>query len=290
MPWQPLIFISVLVIIIGQSLSKKLVDTLHPYQILVYQYFASIITIFLYHSYIYPDEKIVLSASPFLIIGILYAIGVSAYYRAVKYSLSKSALAYSFSDLITILLAVIFLGELALLNPFTLKGRKILIGLILAGISIWLIKWKIKRGKKEGTDKDWFRWISIAVLVMGFAVFLAKHFVAKTNPLEGLFFQYLSSFGAIAVFTFKEKKKVILERRQILLCLLVGIFFSTSLATFYLALSKAPITLVMPTWVASQLLLIVGVGLIVFKEKEQMSKREWVGLLTGFVAVLLLTL
>jgi len=157
--WHILILGHVFSMVIGQYIGKVFVHKIHPYQILFYQYLASITIVSFYIAFLKPQAGFFDVPLWLIVIGFMYAIGVSAVYHAKKQSLSKTGLMSKGANLIAILLAVIFLGELQLLSMTTINGAMKLSGLVLMIIAIILFyQKKTHKGSEESFDyKIWVK-------------------------------------------------------------------------------------------------------------------------------------
>lgn len=136
--WLLLVFAHVIAMSAGQYIGKVFVHKVHPYQILFYQYLASVITISVYIYFLKPESGFFDIPLWFVIIGFMYAFGITAYYNAKKQSLSKSKIVGTSASALAIVLAIIFLGEYQLLSPETEGGIKKLIGIVLSVIALLL--------------------------------------------------------------------------------------------------------------------------------------------------------
>mgnify|MGYP001309686558 CR=1 FL=1 len=74
--WHLLILGYVISMPTGQYIGKIFVHKIHPYQILFYQYIASIITISIYIKLLRPESSFFDIPLWFIVIGFMYAFGI----------------------------------------------------------------------------------------------------------------------------------------------------------------------------------------------------------------------
>ncbi len=286
--WHLLILGHVAAMSIGQYFGKIFVHKIHPYQILFYQYIASIATISIYLAVLKPDAKFGDATFWFLGIGFMYAFGISATYHSKKQSLSKTTVTKKMSDLIPIFLAILFLGEHQILSTSTPGGIKKIIGLILAITATLLF---YQKNTHRGSEKSfnylkWIKWITIAIVVQGFAKFIVKFAVDHNEPLQVLQLQYIGSFITITLLALFSKKNLTIGWKNSIGSLGIGILISTSLAALYTALSLSTATQVFSLVSIGTLVVISSIGIFVFKEK--FTKKMILPFILALIAIYLL--
>lgn len=271
---------------VGIFLMKKLLNALHPIQILFYQYLCSLVVItlvgFCQTGGTFFDVKDFWLA----FLGIFFAMGVFMVSKAFKINLSRSIVINQFSNQISILLSVIFLGKLALLDVRTTKGLLSMIGMVMTIPSVILMR-GIGKGKVR---RDWLVWILLSIVLIGTGMFLAKVFISKREPIEVLFFQYIGSFISVLFAFLPFKRSLCFESKKILLSLLTGFFLSLGMLLLYKAYEVSSLIYVNSFRSVGITLLCIIIGLVIFNEKRALNKKSLLGMFTGFVAILFVVL
>ena len=286
--WHLLILGSVFTMVAGQFIGKIFVNKLHPYQILFYQYIASISLISFYIYIMKQSDAFFDIPIWFIIIGFMYAVGITSKYHALKQSLSKSSVMSNFTSFIPIILAILFLGEYKILFISDTEGIKKIAGLILAAIALYFFyqKKSHKGSEKSFNFKIWIKWITIHVLIIGLASFIVKFAVNLHEPLSILRLQYIGSFLLIIILAFYSKTNIKIGWKNIAGSMLIGIFISTSLAMLYTALSIASATQVFSISTISTTLALTILGVLFFKEK--LTRKMFLPFIISIVAIYLL--
>src|SRR3989338_6770513 len=137
MGWQILFVINLVSASVREYLNKQIADRLNP--VVAFFHLALYFGVWLLISFLvfyhrWPRLDITIIST-----GVLFLVAFIAYLKAVKYSLSQSILFQSYSILVTVLLAVVFLGEAGYLDITTSLGQKVIGGGVLAIMSLWLM-------------------------------------------------------------------------------------------------------------------------------------------------------
>jgi drug/metabolite transporter (DMT)-like permease len=286
--WHLLIAGYVVLVATAQYLGKIFVHKIHPYQILFYQYISSLITISTYIALLKPES--IFSDVPlwFIGIGFLYGIGISSNYHAKKQSLSKTRILANATYIIAIILAIIFLGEYKLLSFDSWGGIKILVGIALTIVAlIFFYQKNNHQGSEESFDyKIWIKWISVYILVVGFARFIVKYAVNFNEPLLVAEFQYIGSFIIILILCITTHKNLRIGWKNMWGSLLIGVVRSSAMAAIYTALSMSTATQVFSIAPVASTIIVVLLGVFAFKEK--ITKRMILPFILGLIAIYLL--
>lgn len=286
--WHLLVLLHTILMTIGLYLSKIFVHRIHPYQILFYQYVASVITISLYVHTLKPEAKFGDISWWFLGIGVLFAFGISASYHAKKQSLSKTITAKKLDNFLAILLAILFLGEWHLLSLAHIDGVKRIIGLICSLVAVMLLyNKKVHTGSEKTFNfKIWIKWISAVIIIQGLAKFIATFAVNLNEPLQVLQLQYIGSLLAITFLCWYTDKKLSVGTKNVLGALAIGVLISSSLATLYSALATSSATQVFAITSLLTVITATAIGMLFFKEK--ITKKLILPYLIMFIAIYLL--
>jgi len=129
-------------------------------------------------------------------------------------------------------------------------------------------------------------WITLNILIMGFAKFVVKYAVNGNEPLLVLRLQYIGSFTVIALLCLITKKTIFIGWKRILGTLIIGIFISTAMASLYTALSLSSATQVFSITTVCMVVVMTLMGAIFFKEK--ITKRLILPFVLGILAIYLL--
>jgi len=287
--WHILILANIVLMTTGIYLGKFLIHRIHAYQILFYQYIASLCTISLYILILRPESRFTDVPIWFVLIGFMYAIGISSSYRAKKQSLSKTSVLSNAENIIAIGLAVVFLGEFQILSFTTTDGIMRSAGLALTALTVYLLysKKTHKSAEKSFNFNIWAKWLAIAVLVLGVAKFIVKYAVDLHQPLLVLRLQYIGSFLVIAALMFYTKKSFNIGWKNAIICFIIGIFVSSGLASLYTSLSLSSATQVFPIATVARIMFVTLIGVFVFNEK--FTKKLYLPFGLGIIAIYFLS-
>jgi len=265
-------------------LTKILLKELNPLQVLFFQYIGSFFNVLLLGLIRNNEVFFDIGNSWLTFLGILFAIGVFATHKAIKINLSRTFVVNQFTGLVSILLSAVFLSEYLLFDPRTLRGILLLLTFPLSFISIVLMK-----GFGKGrVSNSWVFWCIVFSLFIGIAMFLVKVFVADISTLEVLLFQYIGSFLIVSLIGFLTKVNLRIGRKLVLKSLLLGVLMSTSLTFLYKSYSLAPLAYVQLVQKLGTTIIGVVLGLIVFKESKSLNKKSIIGMLIGFLSLMLI--
>ncbi|MCK5332465.1 EamA family transporter [Candidatus Parcubacteria bacterium] len=286
--WHLLITGSVFTMVTGQFIGKIFINKLHPYQILFYQYIASISLVSIYIYFLKQSDAFFDIPIWFIVIGFMYAIGITSKYHAQKQSLSKTSIMANFTSFIPIILSILFLSEYKIFYIEGLEGIKKVTGLTLTAVALYFFyKKKSHHGSEESFNfKIWIKWISIHVLIIGLASFIVKYAVNLHEPLSILRLQYLGSFIFIILICLYSKTNLRIGWKNIVGSMFIGFFISSSLAMLYTSLSIASATQVFSISTISTTVALTIIGILFFKEK--LTKKMLLPFIISIVAIYLL--
>src|SRR3990170_574191 len=129
MSWEILLFINLISATIREALSKKIADKMSfsvgLFYIMVFSQVLLYLAFFITHGSL-PRFDLNVSA-----IGVIFVIAFSAYFAAIKISLSQSILFQSYSILVTVILTAIYLGEAKYFDLSTPTGIKVISGTLM---------------------------------------------------------------------------------------------------------------------------------------------------------------
>lgn len=219
-------------------------------------------------------------------IGFLVSFGAYCQWRAIDLSMSRTALFFPLGSVLTIVLAGIFLQELAKWNPM-LTG-----GMALSFFAIFLFlkssKTKKKNNQKEKSFKQWLFFASVMIIILGTAVFMRK--VLDYIPLlQWLTYWYTGAFlGSLPLLYLEKQNPFKFPGKLIFLVPLVSLAILGHLATQFWAIDLTLISRVESFRVVGIIFLPVLIGWFIFKERKGLSKREGLAFLIGTAGALLI--
>ncbi len=259
---------------------------------LVYQYEQR-------HSISFPQNGLLIAA-----IASVNATAAWLYLRAVKINLTRATLLTPVITVISLLLAVIFLGEWRLLNPTELPGACRLVGIIL-GIAA-LGCFSINRNNDKITQKSNETSATInaagAVFLWGVTNFLLKYFALKAIPTD----QFLTAWypgawlASLLIFTATGRlrfpttpsKKLSAPSprlRHLILIGMLGCLTIANLGVTYYALTLAPAVIVLSIHDLIQMGGGTLIGILLYSERQHFRRQDSWGIISGIGATMLFT-
>ncbi|MEK7531876.1 MAG: hypothetical protein AAB545_03055 [Patescibacteria group bacterium] len=219
-------------------------------------------------------------------VGFINGFGAYCQWRAIELSLSKTSLFTPGDDLIGMTLAYYFLDEGRLLNtPITL-------GIMFSFTAVALFSYGDYRQKTKETSTNGahplalYAWIAGYSVIWGVAIFctrlMALEQVAPSTFIAGWYFGAL--LAAIIIIRMKwRKERSVISRRDVTLSVGLGCVILTALGLNYWALILAPLLVVQPIFLVSEIVFPVLIGLIGFGEKKDYGFAEWCYLCLGIL-------
>ncbi|MEK7623103.1 MAG: hypothetical protein AAB408_00340 [Patescibacteria group bacterium] len=276
--------------IISISVNKKLVQRLSVGHVTNTMFlFAAIFSILIFVAEPpAPDQTWYIPGIALL--GIVNSMVAWLYSRALKRGLAKSALFQPASGIVGITLSAIFLGEWKLLEPTNTSGLMLILGIIATTAAAIIFG----KGKSESIviRREWLTSI-VGFIVLGGVVTVAmKYLAVKHIPLPVyLLSWYTGSYvGSFFPRLVEKNWQLAIAKKDLLPFIIVSATAMISLAGYFKALELAPAAVVVPLVTIGIVVGSIGSSIIIFREQKKFGLTEWVGLLIGFVGVLLLTL
>ena len=224
------------------------------------------------------------------VVGFFNAFGNYCQWQAFGLSLSRSSLFFPLTEVWTISLALLFLGEIPLWS------LQLILGVALCFAATWLFRFSAKSKKEAKTVlmKKWLIFTVGMITVFGTATFLVKVFSATIPRETFLMGFYMGSFVGSLPILFIERQnplKTLLPKKTFLTISLLGILvMSATLALYWTYQLGGPISLVHPVRGIFITLIPVLLGWFLFKERKGLSKMEWLAFLLGIVGAILVLL
>lgn len=287
-PWQLLIVIGVFLHGARTVFNKKLTQVLSPVQANFWSFVVAVPIALLLHLILGLEFTFGQGIYGFLFIGAFIGIAMWALFEALAINVHRTSLLMSFNVVVTIVLAVIFLGEWQYLNPQTSQGIKTLLGIVLAGASLMLL---YRADKRHGNmTLRWLVLTLVSLTLIGFNGFLAKFLLASIHPVTALLYQLIGSTLTAGLLGMYHKKIALpavstikfIFGRSVLLVLVLYVSYQT--------LQIVPATIVTPTREIGWVLVDVLIGLYIFHEHKQLTRLSFLGILVGIGGGVLLAL
>lgn len=265
--------------------NKKVADKLDPYVGLFY------ITLFInFWFYIYqiiiigslPQFNLLQAAS-----GIVIAAAAFSYFSALKISLSQSILFQSYSIIVTIMLAAIFLGEGSYFDIGTVTGIKVISGIILAITALWFLL-HVGSKKEVRLERKWFVYIIFTILFFGVGSFFSVSLTRTNVPVEVLINQENVMVVIFFVLSLWQKKKILIGKKLVFLTFINSIFATVAIISFFEALRIVAVARFFPIQQLSLVVLTMLSAVVFYKESNIFSGKRLIGMAMGLVGIILL--
>lgn len=221
-------------------------------------------------------------------IGVFVAFGNYCQWRAIEVSLNRTSIFSPLGDVLTVVLAGIFLSEFAEWNYGLAAGT------ILCFLAIFLFL-KGRNARKENQNgnnvKKWLLFMLGAIIIFGTATFLMKVFSANIPCARFLMYWYVGTFiGSLFLFYFEKQNPFRFPGKLIFVVPLISLGIMGNLAMVYWGFELAPASKVVPFRLVGVTFLPVLIGWFLFKEREGLSKNEMLAFLISVAGALLIIL
>lgn len=228
------------------------------------------------------------------LLGFGQAFGAYLQWRTFGFSLSKTILFLPLMDVVTITLAVLLLAEIALWN------FQLIVGVILCFLGLWMFKFaeKLKQDRETNVaimpaGKNWFLFTISMILIFGTAGFLVKFFSSSVPRESFVAGWYLGAFLATPFMLALEKAHPFKEisKRTVLYCFAVGAAILGNLFILYWAYQLGgPVSMMLPIKGVVGTVIPVLAGLFLFKERNKLSRLEWLAFVPATIGAILIVL
>ncbi len=289
MSWQ--VALGVLVVINTASivLTKVAADKLPKRSLgIFYQYLiCTVIAI----TYAVLTGKADISSTLILVgaVGFINAFGNYFQWQASGLSLSKTVLFFPLMEVMTIVLAIIFIEESIFWNP------QLILGAGLCFLAMWFFRLPKGKGKNTTSEilsRKWLFFTLAMVVIFGVAGFLVKFFsfqIASETFLMGWYIGAL--LGSLPMLGLEKQNPIHTSKRTILVVLPVSLTILGALFALYWTYQLGgPVSFVLPVRGLAITIIPVLSGWFIFKERKRISRREWLGFLAGIAGAVLVLL
>lgn len=264
---------------------KKVVTRTDPQLFLFYAmcyFLVEILILYMLINHRFP----VLYPQMFLL-GVIFAISTTCLFAAIRISLSQTSLFGTYSIIVSMVLAALFLGESVIFDPMTIKGIRSIAGVLFAIISLWLLT-RSNSHQKEKTNMSLFFLILTYIIFDGIGQFWNKTFLASHETMETLVSQMIGLIPFLFVILYLRRISLKITGNSHIWIAFDSIAEVGFAIFLLLSFKLGPISLILPI---QKLATIIGgmlLGLIVFNEKHSYTKIKKIGLLVGITGIILL--
>ena len=219
-------------------------------------------------------------------IGFLMALGNYCQWRAVKSSLSKTALYFSLVDVTAIALAFVFIGER---GYWTLSHSQ---GIILCFLSVGIFNWANSKGNKDRKEnqRDWVIWVLLMAVIFGSGSFLMKYFSFSVSLGTFMFAWFNGTFlGSLSMVLVKGERLGSVSKADLAAIAPLSIASVGSMGLLYLTYQLGgPVSFVSPLMGWASTVIPMLAGWLLFGEAADLFVEEYryafvVGLVGAFL-------
>lgn len=225
-----------------------------------------------------------LEVTLFLVIPVGFANSFAAYcsWRAVQINLSKTSVFTQADDITAITLGYLLLGETKYLNSELVLSIALC---FTAGAIFAREKSRAQSGSESSANLKLLSWVAGYSFIWGVCMFLMRYFsLEQVSFVNFLFGWYSGSFlGSLVVRILAKSREpnVQLTIRNISELAILALCVWISLFLAYWAFSLAPVTVVQPTFMVSELVFPCLIGLYWFKEIKGLTSKERAAIALG---------
>ncbi len=212
---------------------------------------------------------------PIVIMGLFNGVGAYCQWQAIRISLSRNALFTFWDDIIAMLLAYVILGEGQFLNA----GIGIGIALSLGAVILFAVE-QYQKEKEQGKGSlAFYFYVGVYSLVWGVATFFMR-FMGLQHYSAGAFLPpwYLGSLiTALLIMVYRQgsdKENFLSSKRELLVMGVFSTLVIGALALEYYAFLLAPLIIVQPIFLVSEMVVPSLIGLYVFRERKDLNRKQ----------------
>lgn len=278
MNWQAYLFLTLFLNIVVTALIKIFSDrTAQRAAGVAYQYFWCA-ALSLAYGFVWNDSRLVTFKFSVFIAGFAGAFANYFFWKANHLNVTKTSLFLPLSDILTVVLALIFLGE----------GRELhflqAAGIVLCFLSMFLFHYQ-KNSEKAGLEWLWV--ITGLVVIQGIVSFFLKIFSEEVSHEAFLANWYVGGFlGAVFLSTLLRESLFSIRFSKVLFLFPLGLSIVVSLLALYRSLELGGlVTIVFPVKDMGSALLSIFLGLVVFQEFRKFKKQEYLAFALGILGV-----
>ncbi|MBI2617802.1 hypothetical protein HYW55_06725 [Candidatus Gottesmanbacteria bacterium] len=289
MRWELLLGINLLCGVTRETLNKKITHLVDPK--------VGILYLFTFNGILFLILQILMHGFTLrwnftlILAGVLFTVAYVSYYHAIRISLSQSILFSSYSLLVTIFLAALFLGESSYFDILTPRGIKVVLGIILACVAMWYL---LHEGRKSELklERRWFLYILLTIVGTGVGSFMSLYglHTLSFGSLEVVLNQTVGSLPPLILWIVLTKKSSFrISQTGLRLIGINSIFNSGSILAFFELAKYIPSTKLYPIQTVLLIILTMISGIIFFHEENTFKGTRALGMGLGLIGILLLS-
>jgi len=249
-----------------------------------YQFFSAMSLAWLFYSF-FETPKFDSFFWLVCLAGLVNSSGGLYQWKAYALSLSKTSLLFPLMGLFTALLGVIFLGEKNIWNA------QMFIGIAFYVLAVFFLLKNDKQPPVAGGQ--WLFYTVIMIFIFAGANFANKLFSLNDVSVPAFIIPWYtgSSIGALLLSVKEKQNPLRVETKNLAFYGLVGALLIMTLSLGYLSFRLGgPVSQVVPLQGIALSVIPSVLGLYLFGESKNFSKREWLGFALGLTAAILILL
>lgn len=280
MSWQVAILISGLLTGVGQFLGKRQVKHMSAMQSTIVSNIAGFgilaVVLFLTKQYLIFEWRLVF----LLIFGVVESIAIAAYYSAVRESLSGATVfGYLLSQVIIVCVSFVMFGEWVYFDPATVRGVGNVSSLLLTMLALYFYSGTLAVGRR------WLAMITLSAMINAIGNISAKYFLKMgTPPFLYLFVEQIGLLIGGLFYVSSRAQGLRLTVRSWKIGMLQGMFAVSGPMIYIYVLMTEPLSLASVVKRLVALFVTVLMGLLFYRERDNMGKRAWISLIVGLMA------
>ena len=249
-----------------------------------YQFFSAMSLAWLFYSF-FETPKFDSFFWLVCLAGLVNSSGGLYQWKAYALSLSKTSLLFPLMGLFTALLGVIFLGEKNVWNA------QMFIGIAFYVLAVFFL---LKNDEQPSVDGgQWLFYTVIMIFIFAGTNFATKLFSLNDVSVPAFIIPWYtgSSIGALLLSVKEKQNPLRVETKNLAFYGLVGALLIMTLSLGYLSFRLGgPVSQVVPLQGIALSVIPSVLGLYLFGESKNFSKREWLGFALGLTAAILILL
>ncbi|MBU1084778.1 hypothetical protein KKB06_00285 [Patescibacteria group bacterium] len=273
-PWQVLILVSSVITTLSVTINKFQSHRGSALQVLGSKYIGSLSWMLFW--WMLLSKQIPNNWWMFYLYGFLVAGNLIIYTKAQRINMSFTSLADPAGQIAGVLLAAVVLSEWSLF--FGQSGVQMTLAFLLMPVMLWLFY-----DYRSINSKKWIKLILIYLIISAVFKVLVKIFVDSSQAVEVLIFQYAGSLTACLLGLMLKKQFKFFQKKFVLRGVMHGIIGSSGILILYSAIKMSTVSQTTLLRTPLMLGLQVLIGLVLFKERKEMTVKKWIGVMVVFI-------
>ena len=280
-PWQVLILISSIITSLSVTINKFQSHRGSALQVLGSKYIGSLSWMIFWWGVL--SRQVPSNWWMFYLYGFLVAGNLIIYTKAQRINMSFTALADPAGQIAGVLLAAGILNEWKLF--LGLSGLKMTLALLLMPLMFWLFY-----DYRSIKSKKWLKLILLSLTTSAIFKVIVKTFVDSSQAVEVLMFQYAGSLTACLLGLAIKNQFKLIKRKFVFSGVAHGFIGSSGILMLYTAIKFSTVSQTTLLRTPLMLALQIFAGLVLFKEKNEMTLKKWLGVVVAFgIALIVVT-